>query len=71
MSTSETPVHVELMTLYQSILQMGSDVFNALDVMDNKGVLEDLKFGMGDGNLHYYFYNWKCPEIAPTMVSIK
>ena len=44
-------------------------MFNALDLMDNKTVLEDLKFGMGDGNLHYYLYNYKCPELQPEQVS--
>lgn len=34
------------------------DVFNALDLMLNKEVLEPLKFGIGDGNLHYYLYNY-------------
>ena len=29
--------------------------------MDNKEFLEKLKFGIGDGNLQYYLYNWKCP----------
>ena len=48
--------------------QLGADVFNSLDVMDNKSVLEDLKFGQGDGNLHYYFYNFKCPELTPEKV---
>lgn len=48
---------------------MGADVFNALDVMENKSFLEHLKFGIGDGNLHYYFYNWKCPEVPPEMAS--
>lgn len=48
--------------------QLGFDVFNALDVMDNKTFLEELKFGVGDGNLHYYFYNWRCPEIPPEKV---
>ena len=50
-------------------MQVGSDVFNALDVMENSSILEELKFGKGDGNLHYYFYNWKCPELAPEKVS--
>lgn len=36
--------------------------------MDNKEVLEELKFGVGDGNLHYYLYNYKCPEIPSDMV---
>lgn len=40
------------------------DVFNALDLMENKEIFEDLKFGAGDGHLQYYLYNWKCPEIA-------
>ena len=44
-------------------------MFNALDVMENLSFLEDLKFGIGDGNLHYYFYNWKCPEVTPDKVS--
>jgi glycylpeptide N-tetradecanoyltransferase len=39
------------------------DVFNALDVMENTTIFKELKFGVGDGNLHYYLYNWKCPEM--------
>ena len=40
---------------------MGFDVFNALDLMENKQFLEKLKFGVGDGFLQYYLYNWRCP----------
>ncbi|NXW04249.1 NMT1 tetradecanoyltransferase, partial [Fregetta grallaria] len=47
----------------------GFDVFNALDLMENKTFLEKLKFGIGDGNLQYYLYNWKCPSMAPEKVS--
>ena len=47
---------------------MGFDVFNALDLMDNKQFLEQLKFGIGDGNLQYYLYNWRCPTMAPERV---
>lgn len=36
----------------------GFDVFNALDIMDNQTFLKELKFGIGDGSLHYYLYNW-------------
>jgi glycylpeptide N-tetradecanoyltransferase len=32
--------------------------------MDNEDVLKQLKFGPGDGNLHYYLYNWKCPVMS-------
>ena len=46
------------------------DVFNLLDVMDNKEILEELKFGIGDGELQYYLYNWACPEMTPKDVGI-
>jgi hypothetical protein len=36
--------------------------------MDNKEFFEKLKFGVGDGNLHYYIYNWQCPQINPEKV---
>jgi glycylpeptide N-tetradecanoyltransferase len=49
---------------------MGSDVFNALDLMENKTFLENLKFGIGDGNLQYYLYNWKCPEVEPKDIGL-
>ena len=50
-------------------MQRGFDVFNALDLMENKEFLEKLKFGIGDGNLQYYLYNWKCPFMTPEKVS--
>ncbi|KAH7962511.1 hypothetical protein HPB52_016614 [Rhipicephalus sanguineus] len=60
---------VPLVDLMQDALVItknnGYDVFNALDLMDNKEFLEKLKFGIGDGNLQYYLYNWRCPEMAP------
>jgi glycylpeptide N-tetradecanoyltransferase len=45
--------------------QLDFDVFNALNVMDNESFLKELKFGVGDGFLQYYLYNWKCPKIDP------
>lgn len=47
---------------------MGFDVFNALDLMQNKTFLEKLKFGIGDGYLQYYLYNWRCSQMEPTQV---
>lgn len=41
------------------------DVFNALDVMENKSFLEELKFGVGDGELHYYLFNWRIKDVVP------
>ena len=46
------------------------DVFNALDVMENAGVLEDLKFGIGDGHLQYYIYNWLTPPLPSGEVGL-
>jgi glycylpeptide N-tetradecanoyltransferase len=37
----------------------GYDVFNALDLMENVSFLKELKFGIGDGALQYYLYNWR------------
>lgn len=39
--------------------QKDYDVFNALDVMQNETFLKELKFGPGDGKLHYYLYNYR------------
>lgn len=38
---------------------LGFDVFNCLDILDNKQIVSDLKFGIGDGNLQYYLYNYR------------
>ncbi|KAK4693083.1 glycylpeptide N-tetradecanoyltransferase, partial [Phenoliferia sp. Uapishka_3] len=43
--------------------QQGFDVFNALTLQDNRLFLEDLKFGRGDGFLHYYLYNYATKPI--------
>ncbi|RMD43882.1 hypothetical protein DV735_g1207, partial [Chaetothyriales sp. CBS 134920] len=42
----------------------GCDVFNALTLQDNPYFLEELKFGPGDGYLHYYLYNWRTAPIS-------
>ncbi|KAG8178139.1 hypothetical protein JTE90_029445 [Oedothorax gibbosus] len=49
---------------------MGYDVFNALDLMENKLFLEPLKFGIGDGNLQYYLYNWRCQPMQPNQIGL-
>ncbi|KAL8917650.1 MAG: hypothetical protein Q9208_007831 [Pyrenodesmia sp. 3 TL-2023] len=40
------------------------DVFNALTLLDNPLFLEQQKFGPGDGQLHYYIYNYRTHPIA-------
>jgi glycylpeptide N-tetradecanoyltransferase len=48
----------------------GADVFNALNLMDNDEFLKELKFGLGDGNLQYYLYNWACPTMESKDIGI-
>ena len=43
----------------------GYDVFNALDVQENLEFMKEHKFGVGDGNLHYYLYNWRIQKLTP------
>ena len=50
--------------------QKDFDVFNALDIMENEAILKELKFVVGDCNLHYYFYNWRVPELKPNDIGI-
>ena len=38
--------------------------------MDNTKFIDELKFGKGDGLLHYYFYNYRCKEIKPEETGI-
>jgi glycylpeptide N-tetradecanoyltransferase len=46
----------------------GLDVFNMSDIMENELVATELKFLTGTGQLHYYFYNWKCPDLKNIQV---
>ena len=39
------------------------DVFNALTLLDNPLFLTQQRFGPGDGQLHYYLYNWRTPPM--------
>eukprot|EP00658_Telonema_sp_P-2_P071903 TRINITY_DN6110_c0_g6_i1.p1 TRINITY_DN6110_c0_g6~~TRINITY_DN6110_c0_g6_i1.p1 ORF type:complete len:434 (-),score=97.87 TRINITY_DN6110_c0_g6_i1:269-1570(-) len=50
--------------------QLNFDVFNALDLMDNKEFIDQLNFGMGDGNLQYYLFNWRTHEITPEQTGL-
>lgn len=45
------------------VWQFGFDVFNALTLLDNPLFLESQKFGLGDGQLHFYLYNYRTMPI--------
>jgi len=53
-----------------SAKNLNFDVFNALDLMENKKFLKELKFGIGDGNLQYYLFNWRCPSMLPEDIGL-
>ncbi|XP_014246827.1 glycylpeptide N-tetradecanoyltransferase 1 [Cimex lectularius] len=68
--STKTP-WTELMTdALISAKNAGFDVFNALDLMENREFLEPLKFGIGDGNLQYYLFNWRCPPTQPNKIGL-
>ncbi|XP_049848783.1 glycylpeptide N-tetradecanoyltransferase 1-like [Schistocerca gregaria] len=46
------------------------DVFNCLDIAENKQFINKLKFEFGDGNLHYYLYNWRCPIFSSEKIGL-
>lgn len=68
--SSKTPWIDLMLDALISARNLGFDVFNALDLMDNKEFLEPLKFGIGDGNLQYYLYNWRCPTMTPNKIGL-
>ena len=39
-------------------------MFNALTLLDNPLFIEQQKFGAGDGQLHYYLYNYRTAPVA-------
>jgi len=49
---------------------LGYDVFNTLDALDNKTFLQSLKFGIGDGFLQYYLYNWRTSDIQSEQLGL-
>ncbi|OLY81108.1 Glycylpeptide N-tetradecanoyltransferase [Smittium mucronatum] len=46
------------------------DVLNCVNVLDNGMIIDDLKFGQGDGKLHYYFYNYVVNGLKPNDVGL-
>ncbi|KAG0198925.1 glycylpeptide N-tetradecanoyltransferase [Mortierella sp. GBA30] len=73
-STRDNAIKGRLVSLMQDALILARrndfDVFNALNLMDNALFKEDLKFGPGDGYLHYYLYNWRCKDVESAKVGL-
>ncbi|KAK9815189.1 hypothetical protein WJX73_010437 [Symbiochloris irregularis] len=66
-----TPLHQLMNDALILAHQRGHDVFNALDIFENRSILEKLKFGIGDGSLRYYLYNWRSSaRLSPADVGL-
>lgn len=51
-------------------VKAGADVFNCLNLLENDTFIEALKFGRGDGNLHYYLYNYRAFDVTPAKTGL-
>lgn len=47
-----------------------ADVINCLNILDNKNIISSLRFVEGDGNLHYYLWNYAVPEQPPEQCGV-
>lgn len=47
-----------------TFVQEKFDVMNALTLLNNPLFLDEQKFGAGDGQLHYYLFNYRASPIA-------
>jgi len=68
--STKTPLPILMKDILIIACQKGFDVFNCLEIHDNKTFLEDLKFGPGDGHLKYYLYNWLTKPMTPNEVGL-
>lgn len=62
----EAAIQQLMRALLIAALNQGFDVMNCLDILYNSSFLEPLKFGKGDGSLHYYLYNYHQRRLEPS-----
>lgn len=67
---TKTPLKQLMLDALILAKKLDFDVFNCLDIFENEVFLKDLKFGIGDGNLQYYMYNWVTPEKKPNEIGL-
>ena len=71
MVTSEADGLIDLATDAMIIARnMGCDVYNMLDVMDNATLFAPLKFDEGDAPMNYHIYNWRCPAVEASDIGV-
>jgi glycylpeptide N-tetradecanoyltransferase len=69
-ASTKTPLPQLMKDILILAYKKGFDVFNCLEIHDNKNFLEELKFGPGDGHLKYYLYNWLTKPMEPNEVGL-
>jgi len=67
---TKTPLQQLMKDILILACNKGFDVFNCLEIQDNKSFFEQLKFGPGDGHLKYYLYNWLTKPMEPKEVGL-
>ena len=65
-----TPIEALMQDALILAAATGHDVFNALDIFENGPLLRELKFGIGDGKLRYYLFNWRTREMPAGEVGL-
>jgi glycylpeptide N-tetradecanoyltransferase len=50
--------------------QKGFDVFNMVEVLQNRRIAQDLLFKAGSGRLAHYLYNWRVPQLDAPDIGI-
>jgi glycylpeptide N-tetradecanoyltransferase len=68
--STKTPIKQLMQDALILAKKLNFDVFNCLDIFENEVFLKELKFGIGDGNLQYYLYNWMTPEKKPNEIGL-
>lgn len=68
------PNQHRLITIMRTLLlkakNSGFDVFNCLDTYRNQEFIKMLQFGIGDGQLRYYLFNWATDPLLPDQIGL-
>lgn len=68
------PNQHRLITIMRTLLlkakNSGFDVFNCLDTYRNQEFIKMLQFGVGDGQLRYYLFNWTTDPLLPDQIGL-
>ncbi|KAJ5075401.1 n-myristoyl transferase [Anaeramoeba ignava] len=66
-----TVTYVDLMKDCLVVAQnKGYDLMNSLNILDNDIFISELNFKSTGGFLHFYLYNWACPDFLPKEIGI-